>query len=278
MVASLFTSESNACLIVEMDDDHKCTCSPNITIKLPPCRHWSYVTDLGATTTWERFDPQWHDVGVLELDGPPVNAMNDRTSMAHPWASGATAFLTKTALGVTATTPGYATWDAFPAMMGPPSAGRLLWVEGTVPVASLDVTNGRVNAVAEVASSIGFCMNISAGTCHAFAPRGTTGRVGIPLLSSGLQRVCLNAIPGQTGCDNTEEALVLWRNISGGGTRQDNACSRNVTMSIGDRHFILGNLTGPANYHFGFEYFHPTTEHSLPVLPSTSKRLLPPFR
>jgi hypothetical protein len=48
-------------------------------------RHWSAMLELGATTTWERFDPQWADANVLAHDFPPVNAMNQDTSMAHPW-------------------------------------------------------------------------------------------------------------------------------------------------------------------------------------------------
>ena len=53
-------------------------------------RGWSSMVGYGATTTWERFDPQWMDAGLLPAGTffPPVNAMNQDTSMAHPWASG----------------------------------------------------------------------------------------------------------------------------------------------------------------------------------------------
>jgi hypothetical protein len=54
-------------------------------------RHWGGMLDSGATTTWERWDPQFADAGAVQAgsNDPPVNSMNDRTSMAHPWSSGA---------------------------------------------------------------------------------------------------------------------------------------------------------------------------------------------
>lgn len=80
-------------------------------------RHWAAMLASGATTTWERNDPIWTDAGAVRTDGsddPPVNAMNDKTSMAHPWGSGATGFLSRYVSGIRATSPGFATLDMMP--------------------------------------------------------------------------------------------------------------------------------------------------------------------
>lgn len=45
------------------------------------------MLDLGATTTWERFDPQWTDAGCLGREWPPVNAMNQVSELVSPSAS-----------------------------------------------------------------------------------------------------------------------------------------------------------------------------------------------
>eukprot|EP00966_Prymnesium_polylepis_P322996 7379218-Prymnesium_polylepis.1 len=82
-------------------------------------RQWGGMLDTGATTTWERFDPQFADSGaVLKTDDPPVNSMNDRTSMCHPWSSGATPLLSRHGLGLTAATRGFAEQDARPKCWG----------------------------------------------------------------------------------------------------------------------------------------------------------------
>lgn len=131
-------------------------------------RHWDGMMALGATTTWERYDPQWHDAGCLPVDYPPINAMNSDTSMAHPWASGATAWLSAHGLGVHPVTPGFAEWDAVPLILGKP---KVRWVSGSVPT-----PHGVIH----------FSANLSAGMYTIFVPTGTVARrVGVPMLDRG---------------------------------------------------------------------------------------------
>ena len=85
----------------------------------------------GATTFWERFDPQWEDSGALTTDDPPVNAMNQDTSMSHPWATGATSFLSKHGLGLQPVEPGFAAWQAVPLLLD--NQTMMSWVKGAVP-------------------------------------------------------------------------------------------------------------------------------------------------
>ena len=97
---------------------------------------WGGMMATNATTTWERFDPQFASSGAVSLaDDPPVNSMNDRTSMCHPWSSGATPLLSSHGLGLTAAESGFAELDVRPKLLGLPRHGphRLSWVAGTLP-------------------------------------------------------------------------------------------------------------------------------------------------
>ena len=56
------------------------------------------------------------------------------TSLAHGWSTGPTSALTAYVLGVTPTSPGYATWRVAP------QPGNLSWAEGAVPTPHGDIT------------------------------------------------------------------------------------------------------------------------------------------
>ncbi len=90
-----------------------------------------------ATTFWEVFDPEWLNV-VPQPNEPPPNGVNgysfacslvgimvcdffllfspyfSYSSLCHPWAAGATRWLTDNVLGLRATTPGFATYEFAP--------------------------------------------------------------------------------------------------------------------------------------------------------------------
>jgi len=121
-------------------------------------RQWRGMVDAGATTTWERFDPQTADAGAFPgRDLPPVNAMNDRTSMAHPWSSGATALLSRYGLGVEPTAPGFRTFDVFPRLVLPDATGTV-----PTPLGNIVVSLRRARGTLE--------LNVT-------VPRGATGTV-----------------------------------------------------------------------------------------------------
>jgi alpha-L-rhamnosidase len=83
------------------------------------------------------------------------------TSLAHGWATGPTSALTAYVLGVTPTSPGYATWRV------DPEPGSLAWAEGAVPTAHGDITVKWANGAG------GFRISIQ-------APAGTRGTVELP--------------------------------------------------------------------------------------------------
>lgn len=157
-------------------------------------RGWSSMVAYGATTTWERFDPQWMDAGLLPADTfyPPVNAMNQDTSMAHPWASGATWALSKLGLGVRPVTPGFAQWEAVPLLLGPGAGIRgLNAVKGIVPTPHGSIEfNYQATPLAERNAS---SANAAAtGSLIVTVPSGTVAaRVGLPAFGRGLQDVRL---------------------------------------------------------------------------------------
>ena len=216
-------------------------------------RHWSYVTKLNATTTWERFDPQHLDSGAMSVDAPPVNVMNDRTSMAHPWSSGATPYLSAAGLGIAPTLAGYARWDALPQLMGEVSdasrLGLLRAVRGKVPTPH---------------GAIAIAMDLDAGTCVVTVPANTVGRVGVPKLSGGLLTVDLVAAPGLSRSGgagapplrllaNASDARAAEAEASGADTAGA-AASLNLDSSEDDRFWLLGGLQEAGEYVLHFTH------------------------
>eukprot|EP00939_MAST-03C_sp_MAST-3C-sp1_P004722 g4722.t1 len=62
---------------------------------------WGGMLDLGATSFWEVFNPQWGaSASVAKGPTPVPNGQNGYTSLCHPWAGGVTALLTEYVLGL----------------------------------------------------------------------------------------------------------------------------------------------------------------------------------
>ena len=127
----------------------------------------------------------WHreDSGCIGLDDPPANAMNQDTSMAHPWATGATSFLSKHGLGIEPLEPGFASWQAVPLLL---DNRTMVWGKGAMPT-----PHGPI--------SVDF--DLRSGTFAVSAPHGAeSGRLGVPKLGRGLVFITLlsNSSLGQT--------------------------------------------------------------------------------
>ena len=90
------------------------------------------------------------------------------TSLAHGWASGATADLSGYVLGVQPASAGYGTW------LVQPHPGSLTWVEGDVPTpkGTIAVRWAQDHAAGQ------FALLVS-------APRGTKGTISVPVPRSG---------------------------------------------------------------------------------------------
>jgi alpha-L-rhamnosidase len=120
---------------------------------------WGHMDAPGPDDT----DADWEVVGADGLPG-----LGAYTSLAHGWASGATADLTSYVLGVQPSTAGFATWSV------QPHPGSLSWVEGDVPTphGTIDVRwaddhpSGRL-------------------TLTVTAPTKTSGTISIPVPKQG---------------------------------------------------------------------------------------------
>ena len=190
-------------------------------------RHWSYVTELNATTTWERFDPQHLDAGAMSVDSPPVNVMNDRTSMSHPWGSGATSFLSKAGLGVVPTLPGYKTWDALPLLLGEPGSMLLRSVRGKVPTPT---------------GAIALDIDLERGTASVIVPAATVGRIGLPKLSGGLASVRLVAAPGMSRAESAGVTLLSNESVDSASVEGAVATRYGLTIGSDHRFWLLSGL------------------------------------
>jgi alpha-L-rhamnosidase len=120
---------------------------------------WGYMDSPGADDT----GTDWELVGA---NGSP--GFGSYTSLAHGWASGATADLSEYVLGVQPSSPGYRTW------LVQPHIGSLSWVEGHVPT-----PQGTISVRwAQQPPSGRFALQLS-------APKGTKGTVSVPVPTTG---------------------------------------------------------------------------------------------
>ena len=101
--------------------------------------YWGGMLDMGATSFWEDFDLAWTN-NATRIDELPKAGRKDihgdfgaycylgfRHSLCHGWASGPTAWLSQTVLGVHPLEPG------FRRVRIDPQLGPLRWAEGTYP-------------------------------------------------------------------------------------------------------------------------------------------------
>jgi alpha-L-rhamnosidase len=120
---------------------------------------WGYMDAPGPDYS----GADWELVGA---DGSP--GFGDATSLAHGWASGATADLSSYVLGVTPSTAGFRSWSV------KPYPGTLSWAEGNVPT-----PHGTIGVRwAQDHSSGRFALQVS-------APNSTRGTISVPVPRSG---------------------------------------------------------------------------------------------
>lgn len=130
-----------------------------------------------------------HDPGVTVWEGIGPNGVpyeGGFTSMAHGWSSGIVPLSINYLLGVKATGPGFRTWSVKPV------PGRLSWARGrvTTPKGPIEV---------EWRKGEEFSLAID-------APKGTRGRISVPVFSSGV--VYLNSD-------------IVWEDAIGDGSLED---------------------------------------------------------
>jgi hypothetical protein len=84
--------------------------------------YWGGMLQLGATSFWEEYDPSKQDTEHYAMYGRAFGK-----SLCHAWGASPVYLLGKYYLGVSPTSPGYATYTV------QPSLGGLQWMEGKVP-------------------------------------------------------------------------------------------------------------------------------------------------
>ena len=144
--------------------------------------HWGGQINYGATTLFEMYRPQWNQ---FLNQNDPVPSDIGYPSLAHPWGSGVTSWLTEEVLGIKPTAPGFSRVDVLPHL------GRTLTsVAGSVPT-----PRGRVAARFDVQS----------GACEVTIPPGSVGHVGVPAVERRIKRVVAN---GQLAWDGRFHAVA----------------------------------------------------------------------
>lgn len=84
--------------------------------------YWGGMLREGATTFWEKYNPEEQGTEHLQMYGRPYGK-----SLCHAWGASPIYLLGRYYLGVKPTSPGYATWEMRPTL------GGLEWMEGVVP-------------------------------------------------------------------------------------------------------------------------------------------------
>lgn len=111
--------------------DALCTMGEHRRVMHEMKAYWGGMLREGATTFWEKYNPEDHGREHLTMYGRPYGK-----SLCHAWGAAPLYLLGKHYLGVQPTKPGYAEYTVRP------QTGGLEWMEGRVPTpfGSIDVT------------------------------------------------------------------------------------------------------------------------------------------
>ncbi len=105
--------------------------------------YWGGMLDKGATTTWERYDPEASREDALAMYG-----MKYGTSLCHAWGGGPIYLLGRYCCGVAPTDVGYRTFEV------KPDFGRYREIHATVPVkdgvVKICLEDGKLEVMATV--------------------------------------------------------------------------------------------------------------------------------
>jgi hypothetical protein len=132
---------------------------------------WGGELEYGGTVFFETYTPSWNS--ILKKNGAVPNCQAGYTSLAHPWGSGVTTWLSQEVLGIKPTAPGFSKVDIAPNL-----GTTLTWVSGTVPT-----PHGPISAHFDTRSGKG----------EITLPENTVGRIGIPITAGrSIKTVALN--------------------------------------------------------------------------------------
>ena len=131
---------------------------------------WGGQLRYGGTTFFEVYRPSWNkEIGT---NGAPVNNQCGYTSLAHPWSSGITKWLSEEILGIKPSAPGFTTFSVRPNL-----TSGIDWVKGRIPT---------------LHGNIVFSYNKIKGEMELTVPPNTTANVYIPKTHSNPEAVIVN--------------------------------------------------------------------------------------
>jgi hypothetical protein len=145
-------------------------------------RCWGGMINLGATTLWEVYSPEWNS--FLAPNDPVPNCQTGYTSKCHPWASGALKWISENILGITPVKPGFSLFQIKPWL----DYKNLFSVSGEVPTP---------------AGHIQFQLDCRQGSGFLSFPEGTTAILAVPKCKLHQPSVQLNGV-------------TIWSSISKG--------------------------------------------------------------
>jgi len=160
-------------------------------------RCWEPITRLGHGCMWELFSPEWTASMHAGEKAP------SRPSFCHPWSSGATAFLTKFALGVAPTKPGFeavsvtpfasAAWPTIGGTVGVQAGTSLLNVSAKYAAIASGAT-ATISLQTPVPAEVG----AAASDANGCALRGLSTGGGSPLKTVRRNRSALSGLYAYT--------------------------------------------------------------------------------
>ncbi len=152
-------------------------------------QYWGGMTDEGATSFWEGYDPSWYKGDDFHASLQADNMSGYRVSLAHGWSSGVTPWLMEQVLGIHATGPGFSTVDIRPDLID------LQWAKGGEPT-----PRGMLGV--EIRKSNGYLTTID-------LPAGTVASVSVPVTAPSAQVTVNGKAESTTPAENGARAVVL---------------------------------------------------------------------
>lgn len=138
---------------------------------------WGGMLRYGGTTPIEVYRPSWNAV-IGRNDAVP-NTQCGIVSLCHPWGAGIVKWLSEQVLGITPTSPGFATYAVLPHL-----GTTLTHVSGATPT-----PHGELSARFDLVTGKG----------QLIAPPGTLGQLGVPKAGRKITRITINGKPAWDG-------------------------------------------------------------------------------
>ncbi len=161
-------------------------------------QYWGGMTQEGATSFWEGYDPAWYKGIDFHSSLQADNMSGYRVSLAHGWSTGVTPWLMEQVIGINATGPGMSTVSIRPDLID------LAWAEGGEPT-----PRGMLKV--SIHKQDGYATEVD-------LPPGTTATVSVPVavpVSGATASVDVNGKPMSVRSAEGGTRAVLVLNAAG---------------------------------------------------------------